>query len=98
MVAIRLSWSLLLPGGVDLAAIELSPLVGIRQNRVGAGHSLERFFGFRISGVEVRVVLFGQSSVRIPDGVLARVARHAKRRVWVRQFALPSFVCLSKCS
>ena len=46
-------------GGVDLAAIELSPLFGIRQNRIGGGYSLESFFGLRVSGVEVGVVLLG---------------------------------------
>ena len=83
---------------VDLAAIELSPLLGIRQNRIGGGHSFESLFGLRVSRVEVWVVLLGQLSVRVPDGVLARVTRHAKSGVWVRQFALRSSTCLATCS
>ena len=94
----ELSWGLLLPRGVDLAAIELSPLFGIRQDRIGGGHSFESLFGLGVSGVEVGVVLFGQFSICVPDGVLARVTRHAKRRVWVRQFALRSSTCLATCS
>ena len=52
-----LPWSLLLSGCVDLAAIELSPLFGIRQNRIGGGYSFECFFGLWVSGVEVRMML-----------------------------------------
>jgi len=98
VVAVRPPWSLLLPGCVDLAAIELSPLLGIRQNRIGAGNSLESLFGLGVSGVEIRVVPLGQFSICIPDGVLARVTRHAERRVWVRQFALRSSKCSATCS
>jgi hypothetical protein len=59
VVAVRTPWSLLLPRCVDLAAIELSPLLGIRQNRIGGGDSFESLFGLGVSGVEIRVVLLG---------------------------------------
>lgn len=58
---------------VDLAAIELRPLFGIAQDRVGRRDGLELFLGGLVSRVEVGMQFFRKLPVGLANIVLRRV-------------------------
>src|ERR1700722_16290988 len=53
--------------GVDLSGIKPLPLIRIRKEIVGARDLFEALLRFLVSGIEVRMQLFGQVPVRLPD-------------------------------
>ncbi len=74
---------LLLPGGIDLTAIELATFHGIGQKFVGGGDHLEPLLGLLAAWVEVGMVLLRQVAIGFANIFLACVTRHAKRFVRV---------------
>ena len=69
--------------GVDLAGVEPSPLVRIREQIVGGGDLLELLLRPLVAGVEVRVKLLGELPVGLADIVGSRGLGDAKNLVRV---------------
>ncbi len=59
------------------------PLLGVREDVVGALHLLEALLGAVVAGVPVRVVLARELAIRLLDVVVGRVLRDAEHLVGV---------------
>jgi len=64
-------------------AVVKSPLLAIRENRVGLAGFLEFFFRVRIIGVAIRMKLQGELAVRALDLLVAGAARYAEHFIIV---------------
>ena len=85
MIAIGGLGGALVPGGVDLAAIELAARFGIGQQLVGDRHALEDFLGLGIAGIEVGMMLLGQLAISPANVGLAGVWRNAQSFIRIVQ-------------
>ena len=83
-LAFRLRRRLLRTAGVDFAAVKTRPLLLVAENSVSGGNLLEAGFRSFVAGMQVRVVLLGETAVRLADFALRRLAGDAQRLVWVR--------------
>src|SRR5262245_25609761 len=71
------------PGGIDLAAVEARPFLGIAHEVVGSRDLLELLLRLLIAGIEVRVQLFRQLTIGLADLVLRRLRLHAQDSVGI---------------
>src|SRR5215831_19625535 len=83
LVAIEAARRHFLAGGVDLAGIVATALVGIGQDLVGLRDLLEFRLGRLVSGVEVGMVLLGELAEGLADVLLRSGLRHAQHSVGI---------------
>src|SRR5690606_3529380 len=73
----------LLPGGVDLTAIESRPLVLVAKDGIGGRNRLEALFRRCIAGVQIRVQFLRELAVRRLDFLARRGRFHAENFIWI---------------
>src|SRR5262249_22855584 len=82
IAVVALAWTLV-AGGVDLAAVEARPLVGVAADVIGGGDLLEPLFRPLVAGIEVRVQLLRQRAVGGADLVLRGLRLHAQHGIGI---------------
>src|SRR5262249_52222571 len=82
IAVIALAWPFV-SGGIDFAAVEARPFLGVAHDVVGCGDLLELFLRLLIAGIEVRVQLFRQPTIGLADLLLRRLRLHAQHSVGI---------------
>ena len=78
LVAIKAAWRHVLPGSVDFARVEATPLLGVRKQVVGLADLLEPGLRGLVAGIEIGMVLFGERAEGLSDVVIRSSPRNAQ--------------------
>src|SRR5262249_32180971 len=74
--------------GIDLAAVEARPLLLVADDAVGGVHLLEALSGALVARLGVRVVLLGETAIRLFDGRGIGIPRHAEHAIGIAHRSL----------